>query len=933
MFLWVRLVVDTLLEQQSIYDLQTTVHNLPSELTGVYVHILKRLEAHRDDRQKARIRGIFVWITLARRPLKTWEICDALVLGTASQGLTKQTILHKEILDLCKPLIEEHRDNTVVFIHFSVQRFLLSPEASGPYLQLEAAQRQVGATCCRYLMTCEDFFSNVKTLGTYKQIALGLHSLFSYVKDHGRTYMIDCKLIDERETRRNDFESYVRAFLHQSLSCGPAGLGIPSDQEELCQHGPVWHISLSISHYLNSISKEEVPRDSSGETSGILMEQDLSPIEKAYACYQKQFETLLQGDRTVPQLVRWRSHNTIWRSSAPDTQLYHTCADGLGARTQLRASARQQNVQSTSILICNVFAVLNQHEQDVAIPRLALSKHRVKTLDRGTGRLGGTQSSEGEPESVTSPDADVMSSSTRSFPEQQNPHPMASLEENPDRNVSGPLVVTSDPALSPSNGFDLDFSTLENADVLLDFDFDSFLQPLQSEEVNDFLRNNPGSSASALSQLVKKYSALEHSGFQENQEAFAKLRALCEQMEWRESVLLLLDQGNGGSLSEFQRLMDKAIKLNIPRTDTSFHALQDRARVKLQRVPTAIPTSSKSAAQTILVTPPTPGLLASNDVENTVDISSNVQTPVDRSVKVYELRDDWYDVGTGTYRGTYVKSHGINDHYYLGVSSKTPEQEPLLSTPILEEGNYQKQVDTRIVWVEVGGRDMCLSFLEAEVCTKAWDDICQAQQKMSSSCPDQDPAQTASARSFVGTDPRHYVEFCQSYGSTIEAAIKMKPRDWPDRPLTELLRSAWDGWHYGTFSFSTKGLQSHDLLNSVSYSQQQPARHYHTDLQHCPGLQLSATEQLHARYVFDATLSPGLDAFLQSSQHLDWNLSDSLEEAWKETTPAEISSYLDTAIHNGIKPLDSLGAQIFVLEKRDEMLTRAVDSCSSSNGQ
>jgi len=193
--------------------------------------------------------------------------------------------------------------------------------------------------------------------------------------------------------------------------------------------------------------------------------------------------------------------------------------------------------------------------------------------------------------------------------------------------------------------------------------FDSFLQPLpsDSEEVNGFLRNNPGSSASALSQLVEKASALEHSGFHQNRETFAKLRALCEQTEWRESVLLLLDQGNGGSLSEIQRLIDKAVKLNIPRTDTSFHALQDRARYKLQRVPTAIPTSSKSLAQTILATPPTPGLLASNDVEKPVDISSNVQTPVDRSVKVYELRDDdWYDHGTGTCRGTYVKSDGIN---------------------------------------------------------------------------------------------------------------------------------------------------------------------------------------------------------------------------------------------------------------------------------
>ena len=502
MFLWVRLVVDTLLEQQSIYDLQTTVQNLPSELTGVYVHILKRLEAHRDDRQKARIRSIFVWITLARRPLKTWEICDAIVLGTASQGLTKQTILHKEILDLCKPLIEEHRDNTVMFIHFSVQRFLLSPEASGPHLQLKAAQRQVGATCCRYLMTCEDFFSNVKTLGTYKQIALGLHSLFPYIKDHGRTHMIDCGLIDEREPRRNDFEIHVRTFLHQSFNCGPAPLNIPIDESDIDgfaspreRQGPVWRISLPITQYLTSISKEGVPHDQSSETSGTLMEQDLSPIEKAYACYQEQFETLLQEGRdcptidkmeitqhdmekfrsryaTVPYLCRWpRCPRSTQGFSAPTERAKHEHSHMQRFRCPKPTCEFAEVGLTSQAALRRHFRRYHEQEQDVAIPRLTLSKHRVKTLDPGTGRLGGTQSSEGKPESVRSSDADVMSSSSRSFPEQQNPHPMASLEENPDRNVSGPLVVTSEPALSPSNGFNLDFSPLENADVLLDFDF------------------------------------------------------------------------------------------------------------------------------------------------------------------------------------------------------------------------------------------------------------------------------------------------------------------------------------------------------------------------------------------------------------------------------------------------------------------------------
>lgn len=260
-----------------------------------------------------------------------------------------------------------------------------------------------------------------------------------------------------------------------------------------------------------------------------------------------------------------------------------------------------------------------------------------------------------------------MSSSTRPVPEQQHPHLMVPMEKNSDRDVSGPLVVTPEPAFSPSNQeFNLDFSTLENSNVG-DSDFDSFLA---LAEVKDVLRDGSGKSASELSLSVKEHSALERSDSEPEREAFAELRAKYEQEEWNESVVLLLEKGNGWSLNEVQRLMDKAVKLNIPEADPFLQALQGPA--KLQRAPATNPTFPKSTAQSSLATS-TPELSASNDVEDPVDISSSVQASVNQSAKLYEWHNGgWYDHGTGIY---------IGNKMMLGRKHKVSQENNVVTHP------------------------------------------------------------------------------------------------------------------------------------------------------------------------------------------------------------------------------------------------------------
>lgn len=234
--------------------------------------------------------------------------------------------------------------------------------------------------------------------------------------------MIDCGLLDERNTRPDHIKSYARAYLQQSLDCGPTRLGVSIDvsdvdasasQGDRYLQSPVRHISLPVLQCLVSISKEEMSKNRSDETPMCLTIQDLNPDEKAYACYQERSESLLQGGcptiaqmgitqygmekfrsryATAPYLCRLpRCPRSTQSFHAPVERAKHehshaqpfrcprpTCEfaeDGLPSRAALRRHVQMYHEQ--------------QHE--MTIPRLTLSKQNVRTFDRVTSRFAGTQ--------------------------------------------------------------------------------------------------------------------------------------------------------------------------------------------------------------------------------------------------------------------------------------------------------------------------------------------------------------------------------------------------------------------------------------------------------------------------------------------------------------------------------------------------------------
>jgi hypothetical protein len=64
---------------------------------------------------------ILGWMACSFRILKSYEILDGIAFDASNTTLTPKTKIRKEVLDLCRPLIEEGPASTVDFVHFSAK--------------------------------------------------------------------------------------------------------------------------------------------------------------------------------------------------------------------------------------------------------------------------------------------------------------------------------------------------------------------------------------------------------------------------------------------------------------------------------------------------------------------------------------------------------------------------------------------------------------------------------------------------------------------------------------------------------------------------------------------------------------------------------------------------------------------------------------------
>ncbi|KAJ0120655.1 NACHT domain-containing protein [Diaporthe amygdali] len=121
MFLYARLVLDFVSSNIFVRgdELRSSINQLPRELSSFYFKLLSQILAPLDQNSKSHIRCIFGWVAFARRPLRRSELLSA--VGFSSGNPETELPAPQYILDVCRSLIEERSDTTLIFIHVSVK--------------------------------------------------------------------------------------------------------------------------------------------------------------------------------------------------------------------------------------------------------------------------------------------------------------------------------------------------------------------------------------------------------------------------------------------------------------------------------------------------------------------------------------------------------------------------------------------------------------------------------------------------------------------------------------------------------------------------------------------------------------------------------------------------------------------------------------------
>ncbi|KAF2728956.1 ankyrin [Polyplosphaeria fusca] len=190
MFLWVRLVLDSLDSVYSPEELGNIVDDLPTDLDALYHQILERLCSTPGAGKYGGVLAILGWICFARRPLHKVEILHGLAMHPVEGSSAPLSVPIPQILDHCKPFIEERPDSTIVFVHFSISEFLLKSNF-GERISRELSQLNISYACTSALVKGLSLLGPRKTSEYLISIANGTHRLLPYSINHWIEHCLD----------------------------------------------------------------------------------------------------------------------------------------------------------------------------------------------------------------------------------------------------------------------------------------------------------------------------------------------------------------------------------------------------------------------------------------------------------------------------------------------------------------------------------------------------------------------------------------------------------------------------------------------------------------------------------------------------------------------------------------------------------------------
>ncbi|KAK1542602.1 NACHT domain-containing protein [Colletotrichum paranaense] len=186
MFLWVHLVLQVLETTDSIQELRSSVEAFPKDLEQAYYKTLTSIISRCQATDVSKLRRIFGWMVFSKggQPMRRFELRLGRILHADSTIINEKTKPFSNVLDLCKPFIEDGPGATMVFIHATVP--------NGPFINKVDSCRDITTACIAQLtqsLALAD--ETMERLQHLYCVAQGFYGLLPYAHEHWIEHLLE----------------------------------------------------------------------------------------------------------------------------------------------------------------------------------------------------------------------------------------------------------------------------------------------------------------------------------------------------------------------------------------------------------------------------------------------------------------------------------------------------------------------------------------------------------------------------------------------------------------------------------------------------------------------------------------------------------------------------------------------------------------------
>ncbi|ETS82746.1 hypothetical protein PFICI_04622 [Pestalotiopsis fici W106-1] len=219
MFLWVNLVMNLLKMSKSPQELRQQIFSLPTSLAEIYQKILSNICHQLQANAIPDVMRIFAWLKChkGQQPMLKCEVRLAMALDGSTRKITRDSLPWANATDICKPLIEDGPDNTLVFVHSTVPQYytqqcilmflkadrmcrFLFENGPNSFMSVPAAIASVTFACiCQVDQALDLLQPQCSTSTSTLEVARGFYGLLPYSYQYWTQHLIEFLSMSEKE--------------------------------------------------------------------------------------------------------------------------------------------------------------------------------------------------------------------------------------------------------------------------------------------------------------------------------------------------------------------------------------------------------------------------------------------------------------------------------------------------------------------------------------------------------------------------------------------------------------------------------------------------------------------------------------------------------------------------------------------------------------